>query len=79
VYDPRQKKEDAFLLKHVGAWLSDEKAAFKRFQGVFRGATSSIRSCDSPGLMLTDLVLRDLRFLFPDLPGLTRERSPQLA
>jgi hypothetical protein len=75
VYDPRQKKEDAFLLKHVGAWLSDEKASFKRFPGVFRGATASVISCDSPGLMLIDLILRDLRFLFLDLPGLLQEAS----
>jgi hypothetical protein len=75
VYDPRQKKEDAFLLKHVGDWLKDEKASFKRFPGVFRGATSNTPSGYSPGLMLADLMLRDLRFLFSDLPGLTHESS----
>ena len=75
VYDPRQKKEDAFLLKHVGDWLKDEKASFKRFPGVFRGATSNTPSGNSPGLMLADLMLRDLRFLFSDLPGLTHESS----
>jgi hypothetical protein len=75
VYDPRQKKEDAFLLKHVGDWLKDEKASFKRYPGVFRGATSNTPSGDSPGLMLADLLLRDLRFLFSDLPGLMSESS----
>lgn len=75
IYDPRQKKEDAFLLKHVGDWLKDEKASFKRFPGVFRGASSNTSSSNSPGLMLADLLLRDLRFLFSDLPGLMRESS----
>lgn len=75
VYDPRQKKEDAFLLKHVGDWLKDEKASFKRFPGIFRGATSNTPSGDSPGLMLSDLLLRDLRYLFADVPGLMQESS----
>lgn len=73
VYDPREKKEDAFLLKHVGGWLSDEKAAFKRFPGVYRGATATTRSENSPGLMLCDLIVRDIRMLFSDLPGLVEE------
>lgn len=79
VYDPRQKKEDAYLLKSAGAWLRDEKAAFQRFPGIFLGANAKVKSCDSPGLMLTDLILRDLRFMFFDLPGLLEEASsPEL-
>jgi hypothetical protein len=75
VYDPREKREDAFLLKHVGAFLTDEGGSFKRFPGVFSGATAKVTSADSPGLMLTDLILRDIRRLFLDLPGLLEEAS----
>jgi len=75
VYDPREKKEDAFLLGHVGGWLGDEKAAIKRFPGAYRGANATLRSELSPGLMLCDLVVRDVRMLFADLPGLVEEGS----
>jgi hypothetical protein len=75
VYDPREKREDAFLLKFVSKWLSDEEAAFKRFPGIFLGGSAAVTSSTSPGLMLTDLIVRDIRNMFLDLPGLTAEQS----
>jgi len=77
VYDPRDKREDAFLLKHVSRFLNDAEAAFKRFPGIFKGATAKVKSEDSPGLMLADLLLRDIRRLFLDLPGLVLEASSE--
>jgi hypothetical protein len=63
------------LLKHIAAWLGDEGAAFKRYPGAFRGAAAKVESSQSPGLMLIDLMLRDVKCLFSDLPGLLQERS----
>jgi len=74
VYDPRQKKEDAFLIRFADEWLKQE-AAVKKLDGVYMGATAAITSSQSPGLMLADLILRDARFVFDDIPELLTERS----
>jgi hypothetical protein len=74
VYDPRQKKEDSFLIRHADDWLKRE-AEVKKLVGVYTGATAVTSSDNSPGLMLADLILRDVRFLFTDLPELLTEHS----
>lgn len=74
VYDPRQKKEDTFLIQHADEWLKRE-AEIKQLLDVYKGATAAIDSSQSPGLMLVDLILRDVRFLFSDVPELLSEQS----
>jgi hypothetical protein len=74
VYDPRQKKEDRFLIQHADYWLKRE-ADVKELVGVYNGATAVTGSASSPGLMLADLILRDVRFLFGDVPELLIEQS----
>ena len=74
VYDPRQKKEDRFLIQHADDWLKRE-AEFYEMVGVYNGATATTASENSPGLMLADLILRDLRFLFTEVPELLTEQS----
>lgn len=74
VYDPRQKKEDRFLIQHADDWLKRE-AEVKKLVGVYNGATAVVDSSNSPGLMLADLILRDVRFLFADVPELLTEQS----
>lgn len=74
VYDPRQKKEDRFLIQHADEWLKRE-AEVKGLSGVYNGATAVTASANSPGLMLADLVLRDVRHLFADVPELLVEHS----
>ena len=77
VYDPREKKEDRFLIQHADDWLKQE-AELKQMLGVYQGATAVVASSDSPGLMLVDLILRDVRFLFTDVPELLSEQSSTL-
>ncbi len=74
VYDPRQKKEDRFLIRHTDELLKMEAAA-KQLDGVFSGVTATTASEASPGLMLADIILRDVRFLFADIPELLTEHS----
>lgn len=74
VYDPRQSKEDRFLINHVDDWLARE-AEVKGLAGVYTGTTSTTPSENSPGLMLADLILRDVRFLFVDVPELLADQS----
>jgi hypothetical protein len=74
VYDPRQKKEDRFLIQHADDWLKRE-IEVKQLAGVYNGATAVVASANSPGLMLADLILRDVRFLFSDVPELLTEQS----
>lgn len=74
VYDPRQKKEDRFLIQYADDLLKRE-AEVKEQVGVYKGATAVTTSANSPGLMLTDLILRDVRFLFADMPELLSEQS----
>lgn len=74
VYDPRQKKEDRLLILHADDWLKKE-AEVKQLVGAYNGATAVVTSSNSPGLMLADLILRDLRFLFADVPELLSEQS----
>ena len=71
---PRQKKEDRFLIQHADDWLKRE-ADVKELVGVYNGATAVTASANSPGLMLADLILRDVRFLFADVPELLTEQS----
>lgn len=74
VYDPRQKKEDRYLLNQMDDWLQRASAATNSGD-VYMGATATTDSADSPGLMLVDLILRDIRFLFQDVPELLAEQS----
>jgi hypothetical protein len=74
VYDPRQKKEDRYLIRYAGDWLQREAEA-RKMLNVYRGTTAIVKSADSPGLMLVDLILRDVRFLFADVPELLAEQS----
>lgn len=74
VYDPRQKKEDSFLIRHADDWLKRE-AEVKKMAGVYTGATAVTSSAGSPGLMLADLILRDVRCLFTGVPELLTEHS----
>lgn len=46
---------------------------------VYKGSTANLKSSESPGLMLVDLVLRDVRLLFQDVSELlTEHSSPRL-
>ncbi len=74
VYDPRQKKEDRYLIHHADDWLKRE-ADFKQMKGVYNGTTNLVTSSASAGLMLVDLIARDVRFLFSDVPELLTEQS----
>lgn len=74
LYDPRQKKEDKFLIRHSDDWLTRE-AEVKGLKGVYSGITNTVTSVDSAGLMLVDLIVRDVRFLFSDVPELLTEQS----
>ena len=42
---------------------------------MFKGATAVLSSSDCRGLMLVDLILRDVRFYFTDVPDLLSEGS----
>ena len=74
VYDPRQKKEDKFLIHYADEWLT-QQAELKEMKGVYKGTTNMLDSSGSPGLMLVDLIARDVRFLFSDVPELLTEQS----
>jgi hypothetical protein len=74
VYDPRQKKEDRYLIRYAGNWLQREAEA-RKLLNVYRGTTAIVKSADSPGLLLVDLILRNVRFLFADVPELLAEQS----
>ncbi|MGE3309579.1 MAG: hypothetical protein AB7O66_06370 [Limisphaerales bacterium] len=74
VYDPRQKREDRYLITHADDWLRREAEA-KKMGEVYKGVTAALRSSESSGLILVDLVLRDVRHLFQDVPELLIEQS----
>lgn len=74
VYDPREKKEDRYLISRVGE-LMGRFAGSAEMGSLYRGTTASTPSSQSPGLMLVDLVLRDVRSLFHDVPQLLTEAS----
>ena len=74
VYDPRQKKEDRFLLRHSDELLRMVEQV-NLMKGAFKGATAAVDSSRSPGLMLVDLILRDVRLLFTEVPELLSDQS----
>jgi hypothetical protein len=74
VYDPRQKREDRFLIQHSDDWLR-KAAEVENMTGLYMGTSNALASSASPGLMLVDLILRDVRFLFQDVPELLTEHS----
>ena len=47
----------------------------KGLKGVYEGTTNTVTSAASAGLMLVDLIARDVRFLFNDVPELLTEQS----
>lgn len=74
VYDPRQEKENLYLIRHADAWLRRLEKA-EQMDDFYRGTTTILRSHESPGLMLVDIIVRDVRALFRDVPELLIEQS----
>jgi len=74
VYDPRQPKEDRFVLRQTAEWIEKYASAFD-LRGFYRGVSSSASSNQSAGLMLADLILRDVRFFFSDYPELLTDNT----
>jgi len=78
VYDPRGDIEDHYLITRTGEWLQQVSEA-EGWSGCYLGTSAEVDSSKSVGLMLVDLIVRDIRYLFLDVPELlTDHTAPNL-
>jgi hypothetical protein len=74
-YDSRDKKEDRVLLGNIQDFFPGMKNVDSSYEGVYLGGFGHPDSSEVPGLMLADLIVKEMRNFFLAYPALLSEHS----